>query len=122
MTATARHHAAVQFIEQNTALHLDEGRLLELCAAELVGIHGVEDAHRAHGIAVAALADFQSRTHPAWIDITTSTSFVVRVVDPLSKRVATFTAAELIRLAQASVTGDAGERVDQPTGREHWLH
>ena len=91
-------------------MHLDDEQLLHACSVELVAEHGIEDAHRAHAIAVAALADIQSRTTPAWIDISLSTSNVARVVNPVTGKVAVFTASELVRLAEdrAEARGQTG--------------
>lgn len=96
---SARHYAAVRYIDQHAAMHLDDQQLLEACAVALVADHQVPDAFTAHAIAVAALAEIQARTQPAWIDISLSTSLVCRVVDPVSGQVANFTASELMELA-----------------------
>ncbi len=122
MAATARHHAAIQYIEQHAAMHLDEGKLLERCASELLALHGAGDPHEAHRVAVAALAEVQARTRPAWIDMSTSTSYVVRVVDPVTKRVACFTAAELIRIAESSEAEPIDVGPTLRTGRPHYQH
>lgn len=122
MGATARHHAAIQFIEQHAAMYLDEGKLLEQCATELVALHGANDPHEAHRVAVAALAEVQARTRPAWIDMSTSTSYVVRVIDPVTKRVASFTAAELIRIAETTDAEPADVGPPRHTGRPRYQH
>lgn len=101
---SARHYAAVRYIEQHAAMHLDDQQLLEACTVALVADHQVPDAYTAHAVAVAALAEIQSRTRPAWIDISLSTSLVCRVVDPVSGQVANFTAAELIEIAHERAT------------------
>lgn len=91
---------AVSYIEQHQACHLDEDQLLVACASVLAADHGVMDTRQGHAIAVAALAEVQARTRPAWIDIDRSTARVCRVVDPVTSQVATFTASELVSLAQ----------------------
>lgn len=96
---SARHYAALQYLDQHAAMYLDDQQLLHACTVALVADHQVPDAYTAHSVAVAALAEIHSRTRPAWIDISLSTSLVCRVIDPVSGQVANFTAAELIRIA-----------------------
>lgn len=97
---SVRKHAAALYIEQHGDFYLHVDQLLVSCAAELMANHGVLDTEQAHAIAVAALADVQARSHPAWIDISRSTSRVCRLIDPASGKVFTFTAADLVRIAQ----------------------
>jgi len=106
----ARHHAAVQYIEQHESQHLDQEQLIVACAAYLMAEHRVEDAFKAHELAMAALAAYQARTQPAWVDISTSTAYVVRVVNPVTEQVHCFTAAELVQIGER----DAQERAGAP--------
>lgn len=96
----ARHYAALQYIEAHESQHLDEEQLIVACAGQLMAEHRVNDTFKAHSLAIAALAEYQARTQPAWVDISLSTAYVVRVVNPVSGEVACFTAAELIRIAE----------------------
>lgn len=97
---SARHYTAVRYIDTHCAMYLDDQQLLHACATELVAMHNVPDAYAAHAIAAEALAEVQARTSPAWIDISLSTSQVARVIDPVTGQMATFTASELIQIAQ----------------------
>ena len=121
--SAGRHYAALRYIEQHDNEHLDEDQLITACAAHLMADHKVECTYKAHAYAVSALATYQSRTQPAWIDIDCSTSDVVRVVNPVSNQVACFTAAELIRIAEERANTRAGATPpDEGRRRCHPLH
>lgn len=104
----ARHHAALQFIEHHEAQYLDQEQLIVSCAGHLMAECRVEDSFKAHELAMAALAEFQTRTQPAWVDISLSTAYVVRVVNPVTEQVYCFTAAELVRIGEREAQERAG--------------
>lgn len=97
-TTEARLRVAAQFIEQNAALHLDEQQLLQRCTAALMSRFDVSQ-RTATNDAIHALAAHQMVSTPAFVDVRSSTSAVVYVVNPRTGQMIGFTASELITLA-----------------------
>lgn len=104
----ARLHAALQYIELHEPQYLDQEQLLISCAGYLMAEQRVEDSFKAHELAMAALASYQARTQPAWVDIATSSAHVVRVVNPVTEQVHCFTAAELVQIGEREAQARAG--------------
>lgn len=91
---------ATQYLEQHQAQHLDNDQLVKRCCAHLVATTGITEA-AASSYTMHALADIQARHVPAYIDMSHSTSYVVRVVDPRTGNVYQLTASDVLQLAQA---------------------
>jgi len=101
---------ATQFIEHHQAQHLDNDQLVKRCCAHLVATTGITESAAA-SYTMHALADIQARHVPAYIDMSYSTSYVVRVVDPRTGNVYQLTASDVLQLAQA--------HNDTPPDRSH---
>ncbi|MGE7139645.1 hypothetical protein ACQKIE_18620 [Luteibacter sp. NPDC031894] len=115
----ARHHAALQYIELHESKYLDQEQLIIACAAYLMAEQRVDDTFKAHELAMAALASYQARSQPAWVDISTSTSHVVRVVNPVTQQVHCFTAAELVQIGEREAQERAGAPFQDERRRRH---
>lgn len=97
-THEARFEAAMQFMADHAAQHLDDAQLVSRCAAALMDRYDI--SHRvAANDAIHALAALQARERPAYVDINHSTSRVVYVMSPRTGRMVAFTASELLTLA-----------------------
>jgi hypothetical protein len=97
-TVAARHAAAVTFIDTHQAQHLHDDQLIARCASHLMVVFSVS-RRLAYDSVLHALNEVQMRTHPAYVDISHSTAYVVHVVDPRDGRTVAFTASELMQLA-----------------------
>lgn len=104
---------ASQFLEQHQAEHLDSDQLVRRCAAHLVATAGITEA-AASSYTMHALADLQAKHVPAYIDMSLSTSYVVRVVDPRTGNVYQLTASDVLQLARA--------HNDAPPDPAHTIH
>lgn len=101
-TDDAARNLAQLWYRAHLAEHLscDNHMAAKRCAAFLLG-EGIA-APRAHTLALQALGNMQQRDCLADIDIDRSTSHVVFLRDPETKREFAFTAADLARLARCS--------------------
>lgn len=103
-TAEARLDWAVRFLDDHAAQHLEEAQLIERCAEAMLAEFEVS-RRMARSVALHALAAVQTRHTPAYVDVNTSTSHVITVVDPNNKRAFAFTASELVRIGSSIADG-----------------
>lgn len=115
-TFEARFRVASDFIEQYAAQHLDEQPLLARCAAEVMRRFDVSQRMAMHD-ALHALAAYQARRLPAYVDINHSTSSVVYVANPRTGRLVVFTASELLTLADEHRTASNADTAALRCGR-----
>jgi hypothetical protein len=116
-TIAACHAAAVAFIDVHQAQHLHDEQLIARCASHLMALHSIP-RRVAIDSALHALAEVQMRTHPAYVDINHSTSYVIHVVDPRDGRTVAFTASELMQIAAPKLDASVdGNRLVQLCGR-----
>jgi|GEM_PF-1078765 len=91
-------HSATRFIVTHQAEHLDSEQLIKRCCAHLMVTTGITE-HAAQHYAMHALAELQAKHVPAYFDISHSTSFVVRVVDPTTGHAYALTASDVLQMA-----------------------
>ena len=89
---------------------------LEHCAAEVMRHFDVSQRTATHD-ALHALAAYQARRLPAYVDINHSTSAVVYVANPRTGRLVVFTASELLTLADEHRTASNADRAAMRCGR-----
>lgn len=109
-TAATRHRAALVFIEQHQAQHLDNDQLIRRCASHVMTRFHVPE-HVATDAALHALAEIQAQNTPARVNIDRSTMAVVMVTDPRNGRTFAFTASELLELATSKAPPAANDPV-----------
>ena len=103
MPPSTLHDTAIAYLLTHQSQHLahDRNLLIKRCAMNLLGKHDdVISEKAARLIALQALGEIESRGNNAHVDLSTSTSFAVFVVDPVTRGRFAFTAHDLIRLAR----------------------
>ena len=93
-------HSATRFIVMHQAEHLDSEQLVKRCCAHLMATNGITESAAQH-YAMHALAELQAKHIPAYFDISHSTSYVVRVVDPTTGHAYALTASDVLQWAKA---------------------
>jgi len=99
-------HSATRFIVTHQAEHLDSDQLVKRCCAHLMATNGITESAAQH-YAMHALAELQAKHIPAYFDISHSTSYVVRVVDPTTGHAYALTASDVLQMAKMHNDGDA---------------
>lgn len=92
---------ALVFIQKNASQHLESDRalLINRAIAHLVKILEITSSNAERAVC-RALAEHESRSQRAYIDINESTAFAVVVRDPLTNCNRVFTVADLMRLVR----------------------
>lgn len=113
-------HSATRFIVSHHAEHLESEQLVKRCCAHLMATTGITENAAQH-YTMHALAELQARHVPAYFDISHSTSYVVRVVDPTTGHAYALTASDVLQMAKvqhdnghddaAHITQQCGRRV-----------
>lgn len=111
-------HSATRFIVSHQAEHLDSEPLVKRCCAHLMATAGLTESAAQH-YAMHALAELQAKHVPAYFDISHSTSYVVRVVDPSCGHAYALTASDILQIAtmQHERGHDDAAHVTQQCGR-----
>jgi hypothetical protein len=111
-------HSATRFIVTRQAEHLDSEQLIKRCCAYLMASTGISES-AAHHYAMHALAELQAKHVPAYFDISHSTSYVVRVIDPTTGHAYALTASDVLQLAtsQHEHRHDDTAHITQQCGR-----
>ena len=91
-------HSATRFIVTHQAEHLDSDQLIKRCCAHLMATAGIAESAAQH-YTMHALADLQAKHVPAYFDISHSTSYVIRVVDPTTGHAFALTASDVLQMA-----------------------
>jgi len=104
-------HSATRFIVTHQAEHLDSEQLVKRCCAHLMTTTGITESAAQH-YAMHALAELQARHVPAYFDISHSTSYVMRVVDPTTGLAYALTASDVLQIA----------KTQHESGHEHAPH
>ena len=99
-------HSATRFILTHQAEHLDSEQLVRRCCAHLMATNGITESAAQH-YAMHALAELQAKHVPAYFDISHSTSYVVRVVDPTTGHAYALTASDILQMAKMHHDGSA---------------
>lgn len=92
-------HSATRFIVAHQAEHLDSDQLIKRCCAHLMATAGIAESAAEH-YTMHALADLQAKHVPAYFDISHSTSYVIRVVDPATSHAFALTASDVLQMAK----------------------
>lgn len=92
-------HSATCFIVTHQAEHLDNEQLIKRCCAHLMATAGIAESAAQH-YTMHALADLQAKHVPAYFDISHSTSYVIRVVDPTTGHAFALTASDVLQMAR----------------------
>jgi phosphopantetheinyl transferase len=92
-------HSAMRFIVAHQAEHLDSDQLIKRCCAHLMATAGIAESAAEH-YTMHALADLQAKHVPAYFDISHSTSYVIRVVDPATGHAFALTASDVLQIAK----------------------
>lgn len=116
--AAALVHSAARFIVTHQAQHLDNEQLVKRCCAHLMATSGITESAAQH-YAMHALADLQAKHVPAYFDISHSTSYVMRVVDPTTGHAYALTASDVLQMAKAQHESghDDSAHITQQCGR-----
>jgi hypothetical protein len=110
-------HSATRFIVMHQAEHLDNEQLVTRCCAHLMATTGITETAAQH-YAMHALADLQAKHVPAYFDISHSTSYVIRVVDPSTGHAYALTASDVLQIATQQSEGNQNtSRITQQCGR-----
>jgi hypothetical protein len=110
-------HSAASFIVAHQPEHLDSEQLVKRCCAHLMATAGITENAAQH-YAMHALADLQAKHVPAYFDISHSTSYVVRVIDPASGHAYVLTASDVLQMARTHSSYDHDiAHVTQQCGR-----
>jgi hypothetical protein len=111
-------HSATRFIVSHQAEHLDSEPLIKRCCAHLMATAGLTESAAQH-YAMHALAELQAKHVPAYFDISHSTSYVVRVVDPTNGHAYALTASDILQMAtmQHEHGHDDAAHITQQCGR-----
>ncbi|HKT28823.1 hypothetical protein [Dyella sp.] len=110
-------YSATRFIVTHQAEHLDSEQLVKRCCAHLMATTGITETAAQH-YAMHALAELQAKHVPAYFDISHSTSYVIRVVDPSTGHAYALTASDVLQIAKQQSEGDHDTlRVTQQCGR-----
>jgi len=110
-------HSATRFIVAHQAEHLDSEQLVKRCCAHLMATAGIAENLAQH-YTMHALADLQAKHVPAYFDISHSTSYVVRVVDPTTGHAYALTASDVLQMARMHSEGNLdAARITQQCGR-----
>jgi phosphopantetheinyl transferase len=111
-------HSATRFIVTHQAEHLDNEQLIKRCCAHLMTTTGITESAAQH-YTMHALAELQAKHAPAYFDISHSTSYVVRVVDPTTGNAYALTASDVLQIAKAQHDHSNGPmaHVTQQCGR-----
>jgi len=111
-------HSATRFIVTHQAEHLDSDQLVKRCCAHLMASTGITESAAQH-YAMHALAELQAKHVPAYFDISHSTSYVVRVIDPITGHAYALTASAVLQLAtsQHEHGHDDAAHITQQCGR-----
>jgi hypothetical protein len=104
-------HSATRFLVTHQAEHLDSEQLIARCCAHLMATTGITESAAQH-YTMHALAELQAKHAPAYFDISHSTSYVVRVVDPTTGHAYALTASDVLQIAKAQ----------REQGNEHAAH
>lgn len=96
---------ATRFIVMHQAEHLDSEQLVRRCCAHLMATTGITETAAQH-YAMHALAELQAKHVPAYFDISHSTSYVVRVVDPSTGHAYALTASDVLQIAKLQSESD----------------
>jgi hypothetical protein len=102
MASTPLRQQAIDYLLAHQAEHLHHDRkfLVNRCTSHLQQIADIT-TERANVATLQALGELDSTGSRARIDVDHGTSFVVFVVDPVTRVKVAFTAADLLRLARA---------------------
>jgi hypothetical protein len=92
-------HSATHFIVTHQAEHLDSDQLIKRCCAHLMASTGITESAAQH-YTMHALAELQAKHVPAYFDISHSTSYVVRVIDPTTGLAYALTASDILQMAR----------------------
>jgi hypothetical protein len=103
--AAALIYSATRFIVTHQAEHLDSEQLVKRCCAHLIATTGITENAAQH-YAMHALAELQAKHVPAYFDISHSTSYVIRVVDPATGHAYALTASDVLQMARTHGEGD----------------
>lgn len=110
-------YSATRFIVMHQAEHLDSEQLVKRCCAHLMATTGITETAAQH-YAMHALAELQAKHVPAYFDISHSTSYVIRVVDPSTGHAYALTASDVLQIAKQQSEGNHDAlRVTQQCGR-----
>jgi len=110
-------HSATRFIVAHQAEHLDSEQLIKRCCAHLMVTAGITERAAQH-YAMHALAELQAKHVPAYFDISRSTSYVVRVVDPTTGHAYALTASDVLQVVRMQhEPGHDAARITQQCGR-----
>lgn len=109
-------HSATRFIVTHQAEHLDSEQLVKRCCAHLMVTAGITESAAQH-YAMHALAELQAKHVPAYFDISRSTSYVVRVIDPTTGHTYALTASDVLQMAMTQHDHDDTAHITQQCGR-----
>lgn len=110
-------HSATRFIVMHQAEHLDSEQLVKRCCAHLMATTGITETAAQH-YAMHALAELQAKHVPVYFDISHSTSYVIRVVDPSTGHAYALTASDVLQIATLQSDGNQDTtRLTQQCGR-----
>jgi hypothetical protein len=111
-------HRATRFIVTHQAEYLDNEQLVKRCCAHLMATAGITESTAQH-YTMHALAELQAKHVPAYFDISHSTSYVVRVVDPATGHGYALTASDVLQMAkvQSESARDDSAHITQQCGR-----